>query len=496
MTSATAGTTRSDDRVEAPEREQRSVPRPRATTLIGALAALVALVAVQAPSLRAGFWSWDWYWLDQDARGQTAWGGPFYDVLHHQNPLPAEVAWYRLTLAVLGSHPTAQHQLTLAGFLITLGLLYAYLRLLTVPRWAAAAAVTLAGLAPSSQSSWTWFASSPHMWAAALGLGAAITHLAWRRGGSRSWQLIVGAAVLALLAVAMKNDGVLGPLLILAWEWTAFRAPGKSPKRRVVTVMALLPLTAFLWWQATAIDPHRDSASTGAGHVLSTMAGLLRFTFLTRTEAELRQEFPPGPQAPTALLLAAAVVGASILALAAFSLQTRSGRTLVLAGVGALGPVSVLQPALVCRYVLPAVLMFTGAAAVGASVLLTWDHGSRRPHGPALRAVGLAALLASAVVWGTLAHRSSGDGEVAVREENALLTGLQSAHLNPQQGVALQLLGSPLNPTTAQLRLLDPALPRDPRLPPIQILGPGQTVTGYLHLITVIRDDSGRYAVQ
>jgi hypothetical protein len=493
MTSATTRTTRRDEPVRAPERGRRSASRPRLTTLIGGLVAAGTLVAVQAPSLRAGFWSWDWYWLDQDARHQTAWGGPFYDLFHHQNPLPVEVAWYRLTLAVLGTHPTAHHLLTLVGFLITLTLLYAYLRLLSVPRWAAAAAATLAGLAPSSQTSWTWFAASPHMWAAALGLGAAVSHLAWRRGGSRSRLLIVGAAVLTMLAVAMKNDGVLGPLLILAWEWAVPRAP--APRRPAVTVMTTLPLTAFLWWQATATDPHRDSASTGVGHLVSTMAGLLRFTFLFRTDAELRQEFPPGPRAPQALLQAAVVVGAVIMALAVVSLRTRAGRTLVLAGVGALGPVAVLQPALVCRYVLPAVLMFTGGAAVGAVVLLTRSRPDRQ-HGRALKTVGVAALLASAVVWGSLAHRSSGSGEVAVREESALLAGLQAAHLDPRTGVAVRLQGSPLNPTTAYLRLLDPALPPALRLPALQILGPEQSAPAGLRLLTAVRDDTGRYTVK
>jgi hypothetical protein len=457
----------------------------------GGLLLAAWLAVVQLPCLRVGFWSWDWYWLDQDARGQTGWGGPFYDVAHHQNPLPVEVAWYRLALAVLGRDPTAQHALALAGFLLTLTVFYAYLRLLGLPRWAGAAAVTLAGVAPSCQTSWTWFAASPHMWAAALGLAAAATHLAWRRGGSRSWPLLLTAGVLTVAAVAMKNDGVLGGLLILAWEWTAPRGQDRPPARLPITVMAATPVLAFVWWQATAVDPHRDTAQTGIGHLLTTAGGLIRFALIARTDTELLQEFPPGPPPPTFLVWAGAVVGAAVLALAVLSVRERAGRILLAAGIAGLGPVSVLQPALVSRYALPAVLAFTGAAGVGAAVLRRSHHGR---HHYVLAAV---ATTAAALTWGGLAHHSSGAGAVAVTEETALLTSLQAAHVSPTgTPLTLRLINSPLNPTTAGLRLLDPTLPTAWRHTPITVTTPGQPSPPDVHVITVTRDDTGHYSAR
>jgi hypothetical protein len=440
----------------------------------GGLLLAVGVVMVQFPCLRVGFWSWDWYWLDQDARGQTRWGGPFYDLAHHENPLPVEVAWYRLALAVLGRNPTAQHGLALAGFLLTLTVFYAYLRLLALPRWAAAATVTLVGVAPSCQTSWTWFAASPHMWAAMLGLAAATTHLAWRLGGSRSRSLAFAAAALTVAAVAMKNDGVLGALLILAWEWTAPRGQDRPPARPQITAMAALPVLAFIWWQATAVDPHRDTAQTGIGHLLTTAAGLIRFAFIARTDAELRQEFPPGTPPPALLVWAGAAVGAAILSLA---------------GVAGLGPVAVLQPALVSRYALPAVLTFTGAAGVGAAVL---RRGHRPRHHHVLAFVGTTAAI---LTWGGLAHHSSGAGAVATREETALLTGLQTAHVAPTgTPLTLRLIGSPLNPTTVGLRLLDPALPTAWRRTPVIVTAPGQPSPPHHHeVITMTRDSTGHY---
>ncbi|HET9655322.1 MAG TPA: hypothetical protein VFP72_08205 [Kineosporiaceae bacterium] len=451
----------------------------------------------QWPCLRVGFWSWDWYWLDQDDRDQTRWGGPFYDLAHHQNPLPLEVAWYRLALTVLGRSPTAQHGLALTGFLLTLTVLYAYLRLLALPRWAAAGIVTLAGVAPSCQTSWTWFAASPHMWATALGLAAATTHLAWRRGGSRSWPLILTAGVLTVAAVAMKNDGVLGPLLILAWEWTAPRSHDRPPARLPITAMAAAPILAFIWWQATAVDPHRDTAQTGIRHVLTTAVELIRFAFITRTGTELRQEFPPGPPPPTFLAWAGAAVGATILALATLAVRERAGRILLVAGITSLGPVAVLQPALVSRYALPTVLTLTGAAGVGAAsvgaAVLRRRHHSRL-HRHRLATV---ATTAAALAWGALAHANSGAGAAAAREETALLAGLQAAHITPTGApLTLRLINSPLDPTTAGLRLLEPTLFPDWRNTPITITTPGQPSPPSQHVLTVTRDNTGHYTAR
>ena len=47
------------------------------TTLAVGLLVAVGMVVVQFPCLRVGFWSRDWSWPDQDARGQTEWGRPF-----------------------------------------------------------------------------------------------------------------------------------------------------------------------------------------------------------------------------------------------------------------------------------------------------------------------------------------------------------------------------------------------------------------------------------
>lgn len=482
---------------------------PARTTTAGGLVLAVWVVAVQWPSLGVGFWSWDWYWLDQCAQGRTGWDGPFYDVAHHQNPLPVEVAWYRLALAVLGQHATAQHLLALAGFLLTLAVLYLYLRTLPLPRWAAAGAVTLAGLAPSCQTSWTWFASSPHLWATLLGLSAATAHLAWRRGNSRSWPLILIAGVLLVAGVAMKNDGILGALLILVWEWTTpprgSHPPGRRRARLTVTVMAAAPVLAFVWWQATAVDPHRDSARTSPDHVLSTIAGLIRFTFLTRSDAELREEFPPGPPAPTFLLWAGAAVGVAILALATLSVREPAGRTLLVAGLGVTGPVATLHPALVGRYVLPLVLAFTGAAGVGA--VTAQRLGQRRhvvPHRRrhvlprrrrhVLPIIVTAITAAAALCWSALAHHNSGSGTTTVREETALLAALQTSRITPTGGpLTLHLVNSPLNPATASFRLLDPTLRPSWRNTPLTVTAPPQPPPANQSTITLTRDATGHY---
>ena len=60
-------------------------------------------------------------------------------------------------------------------------------------------------------------------------------------------------------------------------------------------------------------------------------------------------------------------------------MRERAGCILLAAGIAGLAPVAVLQPALVSRYALPAVLTFTTAAGVGATVLRHRTH-DRRHH--------------------------------------------------------------------------------------------------------------------
>jgi hypothetical protein len=451
---------------------------------------VAVLGAALYPSLKAGFWSWDWYWIDQYAQGNTEWGGPFYDLSNHANPLPVEVQWYRATLSVLGMHPFAHHLLTLVGLLATLAVLYLLTRRLGVPHWAGAWGVVLAGLAPASLTSWTWFAASPHMWAALLGLSAAVTHLFWRQGGSRSHWLALATPVLSVLGLAMKNDAVVGPLLILAWEWSGGRSE-RRPGLPVVTAATVLPVIAFVWWQGTAVDPHRDSAQTGISQVASNAVGLIRFAFLWRGDAELRAEFPPAPAAPAALVVLGAVVGAAVLALASVSLWTRPGRTLVAAGLASLGPVAVLQPALLSRYVLPPVLLLTAAAAAGAAHL-----AHRRPVRTRNRRTALAcAALASLAIWGTLAFLASGAGANAARDERALLTGLTLAGLSPRDEVAVRLVNSPLDPSTAIYRQFDPTLPPEQRLRGLTFLAPEQAAPPGMPLATATRLPTGTYTV-
>jgi hypothetical protein len=90
---------------------------------------------------------------------------------------------------------------------------------------------------------------------------------------------------------------------------------------------------------------------------------------------------------------------------------------------------------------------------------------------------------------------SSGFGAIAVREESALLAGLQAAPFDVSGAVAVRLLGSPLDPSTAQLRMLDPALPLDLRNSRISVLAPGEAAVASLRLVTAVRDDTGRYTV-
>lgn len=474
--------------------------RTRTKSIVTTIVAVALLAAALSPSLRAGFWSWDWYWIDEHARGNTAWGGPFYDVANHANPLPVEVQWYRATLELLGLNPFAHHLLTLTGLIATLGVLYLVTRRLGVPPWACLWAVVLAGLAPSSLTSWTWFAASPHMWAALLGLGAAAAHLAWRRGGSRCLPLALAAPLLSVIGLAVKNDAVIGPLLILAWEWSGGRRE-RPAGRVIVTAAAVVPMMVFVWWQATAIDPHRDQAQTGVWQVLGKTFGLLRFAFLWQDDAELRAEFPPASPAPVALVVAGAAVGAAVLALAIGSLWTRSGRVLVAAGLASLGPVAVLEPALLSRYVLPPVLLITAAAGAGAAHLIGRIGRNRPVKGGDRRAavVGPRVLAGAAVatlaIWGTLAHLAGAGGAVATREEEALLAGLLRAGLSAQDRYAVRLVGSPIEPSTAAFRQYDPDLPAAQRLRGLRFLLPGEAVPAGMPLATVTRLPDGTYVV-
>lgn len=461
---------------------------PRWVVLAMAGAAIAVAGAALYPSLHPGFWSWDWYWIDQHAHGNTDWGGPFYDVANHANPLPAEVQWYRLTLAVFGLNPFAHHLLTLVGMIATAGVLYLLLRRLGIPRWAGVWAAVLAAVAPASLTSWTWFAASPHMWAALLGLSAMLTHLMWRQGGSPAGLLALAPPALSILGLGMKNDAVIGPLLILAWEWSRHRTE-RPPGRAAVTIAAILPMAAFVWWQATADDPHRDQAETGLGQVFGNIAGLLRFAFLWRSDAELRAEFPPAAAAPVALVLAGALVGALVLLLAAVSLRTRSGQVLVAAGLASLGPIAVLQPALLSRYVLPPVLLATAAAAAGAA------HLAYRAQTRHSRAAIAGVALATVAIWGSLAHLASGAGSNAVREEQALLAGLIEAGLAPGDEVAVRLVNSPVEPSTASLRQFDPALPPKQRLQRLRFLLPGEDPPRGMRVATATRLATGTYLV-
>ncbi len=460
--------------------EEPTEPSRKSSWLAFAAAALILVVAM-FPMLQAGFWAWDWYWIDEYAQGNTAWGGPFYDIARHANPLPVEVQWYRVTLAVLGLNPLAHHVLTLAGIIGTLAVLYFLLRRLGGGKAVSLWAVTLAGLAPASLTSWTWFAASPHMWAALLGLGAALAHVAWRQGGSVNRLLAVAAPVLTVLGLGMKNDAMIGPLLILAWEWSG---SSRRPFRIAVTAGALLPMAAFVWWQSTAIDPHRDQAQTGLWQVLAKTVELLRFAFISRSEAELKAEFPPAAAAPVVLVIAGGLVGVVVLALAVVSLWTRHGRILVAVGIASLGPVAVLEPALLSRYVLPPVLLITAAAALGFAKLasartLPWAVGA----------------LASLAVWGTLSHVASAGGVVATQEETALLQGLSAAGISPADQLAVRLAGSPLEPTTAGYRQFDPTLPPHLRLRKLRFLVPGEPVPAGMPLATATRRADGTYTV-
>jgi hypothetical protein len=471
--------------------ESGTAPRRAGRVRQTALAVIAAAVVVAAvyPAVQPKFWSWDWYWVDQHAQGNTRWGGPFYDVLHHANPLPVEVQWYRATLVVLGQNPLAHHVLGLLGFLATLAVLYHLIRRLGVPRGTACWAVVLAGVAPAALTSWTWFAASPHLWAALLGLASAVLYLAWRQGGSRSRLMAAGAVILTVLGLAMKNDAIIGPLLVVAWEWLA-PAAERKPGRGRVTAVALLPVAVFVWWQFTAVDPHRDQARTGLSEVISNVFGLLRFSFLWRNDAELRAEMPPGPSAPVALTVAGALVGAAVLMLAALSLRHRAGRTLVAAGLASLGPVAVLHPALVSRYVLPPTLLITAAAGMGAAILVRPQarRGGRT-------AIALLAGISAIAVWGVLTHLASGAGGEAGREEQALLAGLAQSGLDPAEEAAVRLVNSPVEPSTAEFRQLDPTLPPEQQLRRLHFLLPQEQPAPGLPLAVATRLPSGRYQV-
>ena len=466
--------------------------------------AAVVVVGAAFPALQPRFWSWDWYWVDLCARDQCRWGGPFYDIAHHANPLPFEVQWYRMTLAVLGQRPTAHHVLALVGLLATLAVLHQVVRAVGVPEWASGTAVVLAGVSPAALTSWTWFAASPHLWAALLGLGAAGLHLRWRASGSRSWLIPAGALALAVLGLAMKNDAVIGPLLVVAWEWLSPMG-GPRPGRRAVTVAATVPVAVFVWWQFTAVDPHRDQARTGLTDVLGNAVGLLRFTFLWRNESELRAEFPPGASAPLPLTVAGFLVGGMVLALAAVSLRRPEGRVLVIAGLGSLAPIAVLQPALVSRYVLPPTLLITAAAGAGAGYLLRTRSRNQtsqaldRPDRETISApritipvaIGIGAILS----WAALTWLTSGAGYGAGQEEDALLAGFATSTLTPADIATVELVNSPLEPSTAEFRQLDPTLAPRQRLRRLTFLLPGEEPPADgLHAVAV-RHPSGDYQI-
>jgi hypothetical protein len=289
--------------------------------------------------------------------------------------------------------------------------------------------------------------------------------------------------------MAMKNDAVVGPLLIVAWEWSGGRFEHR-PGRRIVTTAAVLPVVAFVWWQSTATDAHRDHAQTGIWQVVSTAVGLLRFAFLWRSEPELRAEFPPAPAAPAAMAVLGVVVGAAVLALAAVSLRTRSGRVLVAAGLASLGPVAVLQPALLSRYVLPPVLLITAAAGAGAGRL-----ARRSVVFKYRRAAMASAAIASLAIWAVLAHLVSGAGAIATHEEQSLLTGLVQAGLTAKDEVAVRLVNSPVEPSTASFRQYDPTLPPEQRLRGLRFLQAGEAAPPGMPVATATRLASGTYTI-
>jgi hypothetical protein len=321
----------------------------------------------------------------------------------------------------------------------------------------------------------------------------------WRQRGSRSWLLFGASVVLSVLGLAMKNDALLGVLVIVAWEWLIPRSQ-RERRRTIVTGVVLLPAAAFLWWQATAVDPHRDHAQTGLAQVASNSVKLLRFIFLWRNDSELRAEFPPGPPPPIALTVLGGMAGTAVLILAALSLRDRAGRVLVFAGLASLGPVAVLNPAVVSRYTLPTTLLITAAAGAGAALLATSRGGAPRHAlatsrgGTPRRVLALGAGLATIAVWGTLAHLASGDGAVAGREEQALLSGLTAAALDPSQDTAVLLTNSPLDPSTAAFRQGDPTLPQ--RLHRLTFLLPGQTPPPGMRWAVANRLPTGVYQVR
>ncbi len=245
--------------------------------LAGAVILCSAVLLIMPLAANSDFWSWDYQWWADAKEGRLIFGGPYYDLAYHTNPLPLEVLAYRLQFAIAGSNMAAHHIIDFFGHVLTVAALAVLMRQMGAGILGIIFASLFGLFAAGPVEAWSRPCASPHMWLLLLSILSGCAFLRWR---SERWPWLFLSMAALWGACLTKTDGIWGGIFILLITWFYSDTVGFKPlslrNRFLVSGLALAPMMVFFLWEATAVhDPHRDNAVVGLVYIVERFASYI-----------------------------------------------------------------------------------------------------------------------------------------------------------------------------------------------------------------------------
>ena len=141
---------------------------------------------------------------------------------------PVLLVWMVLNEKIWGMDPVGWHFTAIALHLVVVAEVYFLAERLLAGRFPAALAASMVALHPIHVESVAWVMAMAEPLAASLLIGSLLAYLHIREGPSRRGVWLAGSLVLFTLAILIKENMLVLPGLILAYEWFYGSAAGAS----------------------------------------------------------------------------------------------------------------------------------------------------------------------------------------------------------------------------------------------------------------------------